>query len=101
MTAHEEVANLLRQAIRGEIDCESLNYINWYLVNEPTVTIGAWEITFFIEANWINDIYDAKSPDGRFFEFSPAAENSGIELFLNDEEVRSLCLRLGATLPEN
>lgn len=95
MTPHEEIASVLRQAIRGELQVSGTSHINWWEAQEPPVKIGDWVITLFTESGWIYDIYDAYSPDGRVFNFTPRDENSSINLFLSDEEVEKLCLVLG------
>lgn len=95
MTPHEEISDLLRAAIAGQVEVRRLDLENWWVNSEPEAEIGAWTVQFFIEADWIYDIYHAYAPDGREFEFCPRDENCYIDLFLSDDEVERLCLILG------
>lgn len=101
--SHEEVSNILRMVIDGRIpksDVDDLSYINWWEVNEPSVKLGLWEFTFFIEARWIYDVYEVEAPDGRISEFTPRDGDSKMELFLTNYEVVQLCKILGCPLTE-
>lgn len=96
-TPHEEISEVLRRAINGDVACVvPAGFVDWWKDSEPTFIIGGWQICCFVESGWIYDIYSALSPDGRYFEFSVREDDSGIELFLSDDEVEKLCLRLGA-----
>lgn len=90
----DEVAAVLRSAIRGEIKVGDLSALNWWQLHEPDVIFGDWTIRLFIEADWIYNVYDAYAPDGRIQEFD--AENDPMKL-LTDEEALALARRLGWT----
>lgn len=90
-----EVSELLRGILTGKYRADSLENINWWDVNEPFISVEGWEIQFFIEANWIYDVYAAYAPDGRQSDFNPRDNDSDIELFLSDDEVDQLRKKLG------
>lgn len=89
----EEVAEVLRAAIRGEIEVDDLSHLNWWMVNEPDVKFGRWILILFIEANTIYHIYHAEAPDGRLESFD-VSDNDPMALLTHDEK-HALDRRLG------
>lgn len=104
--SREEVVDVLHQIIDGKlvIDDEGnqiAKTMNWFEVNEPQFKFGEWTIVFFIEANWIYDIYIVYAPDGRKTEFLQNGKNkSSIETFISDYETAKLIKAIGGEITD-
>lgn len=95
--SYAEVTAVFKDFLDGKISCpETFHDLKfWRGVTEPTIVIGDWEFVFFIEAEFIYDVYEAEAPDGRIFDFHEAERSSGMENFLNDDDAIKMAVLLG------
>ena len=104
--SREEVISVLHQIIDGELvinddSAQDAKKINWWQVNEPWFNFGGWTIVFFIEADWIYDVYNVYAPDGRETVFMPSGPNkSSIKGFISSHETAKLIKVIGGPITD-
>ncbi len=81
LTAEQAKTALLAGVAGGQL--ESIAHLNWRGPIEPEVRCGSWTFQFFIEANWVYDIYCVTAPFGLSRDF-PATDDPW-DLLTKDE----------------
>ncbi|WP_175681159.1 DUF7693 family protein [Burkholderia cenocepacia] len=79
MIAADEVAQLLRKALNGDVSVKLIGDTYWRDVGSGNIefTFGDWRITFFNDAGELDYVDNAVAPDGRRASFDDWAGPTG------------------------
>ncbi|NDV77106.1 DUF7693 family protein [Burkholderia cenocepacia] len=79
MIAADEVTQVLRKALNGDVSVQLVGNMHWHAVGSGNVefAFGDWKVTFFNDAGELDYVDHAIAPDGRRASFDDWAGPTG------------------------